>query len=154
PRHTTTQRVIDEDPLKELKAMLVAVIENGTGHGAKLSVPAAGKTGTSQDYRDAWFLGFTDDLVTGVWLGNDDNQAMKRVTGGSLPAMTWHDIMTEAEAHYDPSTRYTRQSFGSVFESLLNRLVSPVEYGPQYSEQSATHDGLNSGKNRIPSYNQ
>ena len=57
----------------------------------------AGKTGTSSDYRDAWFMGFTGDYTTGVWLGNDNNAPMKKVTGGSLPAGLWHDYMMEAE---------------------------------------------------------
>ncbi|NRG18526.1 transglycosylase domain-containing protein [Rhizobiales bacterium] len=89
-------------PLRRLhhREMLVEilrdVVERGTGGRARLSVPAYGKTGTSQDYRDAWFIGFAGDLVVGVWVGNDDNSPMKRVTGGSLPARIWHDFMTEA----------------------------------------------------------
>ena len=66
---------------------------------AKLDRPAAGKTGTSQDYRNAWFIGFTADLVTGVWFGNDDNSSMKKVTGGMLPAHTWHEFMVTAETN-------------------------------------------------------
>ena len=57
-----------------------------------------GKTGTTQDYHDAWFIGFTRDLVVGVWLGNDDNAGTNKVTGGSLPAQVWHDFMTLAYA--------------------------------------------------------
>jgi penicillin-binding protein 1A len=82
----------------ELDGMLVDVIAYGTGKAAKLDRPAAGKTGTSQDYRNAWFIGFTADLVTGVWFGNDDNSPMKKVTGGMLPARTWHDFMMAAES--------------------------------------------------------
>jgi penicillin-binding protein 1A len=82
----------------ELVGMMTEVIEYGTGKAAKLDRPAAGKTGTSQDYRNAWFIGFTADLVTGVWFGNDDNSSMKRVTGGMLPARTWHEFMMGAEA--------------------------------------------------------
>ena len=83
----------------ELDSMMMDVISHGTGKAAKLDRPAAGKTGTSQDYRNAWFIGFTADLVTGVWFGNDDNSPMKRVTGGMLPARTWHDFMIAAEEH-------------------------------------------------------
>jgi penicillin-binding protein 1A len=82
----------------ELDSMMMDVIFYGTGKAARLDRPAAGKTGTSQDYRNAWFIGFTADLVTGVWFGNDDNSPMKKVTGGMLPARTWHDFMMEAEA--------------------------------------------------------
>ena len=83
----------------ELDSMMVDVIGYGTGKAAKLDRPAAGKTGTSQDFRNAWFIGFTADFVTGVWFGNDDNSPMKKVTGGMLPARTWHNFMMEAEAH-------------------------------------------------------
>src|SRR5579883_1796730 len=69
------------DPMIDL---LRGVVEHGTGRGAALDEFAAGKTGTSQDYRDAWFIGFTDNLVVGVWLGNDDNSPMRHVTGGSV----------------------------------------------------------------------
>jgi penicillin-binding protein 1A len=68
----------------------------GTGRGARLDRPAAGKTGTGQDFRDASFVGFTAELVTGVWVGNDDNSPMKKVTGGGLPAQLWHAFMAEA----------------------------------------------------------
>ena len=63
---------------------------------AALPRPAAGKTGTTQDYRDAWFIGYTADLVAGVWLGNDDNAPMDKVTGGSLPAQAWRRFMLAA----------------------------------------------------------
>lgn len=82
--------------------MMGDVIRYGTGKRAALDRPAAGKTGTSSDYRDAWFLGFTADYVTGVWLGNDDNDPMKKVTGGSLPAQLWRDYMIEAEIGLPP----------------------------------------------------
>ena len=76
--------------------MLSGVIGHGTGKAAQLDRPAAGKTGTTQDFRDALFVGYTADLVAGVWFGNDDNSAMKHVTGGTLPAPTWHAFMVEA----------------------------------------------------------
>jgi penicillin-binding protein 1A len=77
-------------------ALLRRVVERGTGRRAALDGFAAGKTGTSQDYRDAWFVGFNDALVTGVWVGNDDNSPMKHVVGGSLPATIWQRFMAEA----------------------------------------------------------
>jgi penicillin-binding protein 1A len=76
--------------------MLAGVIRDGTGRAAALPRPAAGKTGTTQDYRDAWFIGYTTGLVAGVWFGNDDDSPMRRVTGGSLPAAAWHDFMLAA----------------------------------------------------------
>ena len=81
----------------ELNTMLEAVIDYGTGRGARLDRPCAGKTGTSQDFRDAWFMGFTGDYTTGVWIGNDDDSAMRKITGGSLPVQVWRAVMTDAE---------------------------------------------------------
>lgn len=91
-------RVIDAGFAGAMNQMLSSVIDSdtGTGRGARLNRPAAGKTGTSQDYRDAWFVGYTADLITGVWLGNDDGRAMKGVTGGNLPAVLWKDFMSNA----------------------------------------------------------
>jgi membrane peptidoglycan carboxypeptidase len=70
------------------------VVEEGTGRAARLGQKAYGKTGTTQDYRDALFVGFTGDLVVGVWVGNDDHSPMNRMVGGDLPARIWRDVMT------------------------------------------------------------
>ena len=79
----------------ELIKLLQGVVDHGTGHAARLQGFAAGKTGTTQDYRDAWFVGFNDTLIVGVWVGNDDHSPMKGVTGGSLPAMIWKAFMEQ-----------------------------------------------------------
>ena len=84
------------DHQAELIALLEGVVRNGTGRHAALDGFAAGKTGTSQGNRDAWFVGFTDKLVVGVWVGNDDDTPMPGVTGGDLPARIWQAFMTEA----------------------------------------------------------
>jgi len=89
---------VKPDAVATLVDMMTSVVSWGTGKAAALDRPVAGKTGTSSDYRDAWFLGFTGNYVTGVWLGNDDNKPMKKVTGGTLPAKLWHDYMVEAES--------------------------------------------------------
>jgi len=79
----------------ELTELLERVVTSGTGRGAALADgSAAGKTGTSQDYRDAWFVGFSRDLVVGVWVGNDDQTPMKNVTGGSIPAKIWREFVS------------------------------------------------------------
>jgi penicillin-binding protein 1A len=91
-------RVIASHVDRDLTEMLYGVIAEGTGRSAALAGhEAAGKTGTTQDYHDAWFVGFTTDYVTGVWIGNDDSSPMKNVTGGSLPAQVWKSVMTFAE---------------------------------------------------------
>jgi len=89
-------RVISAEFAGTMNEMLSGVIGHGTGRSAALPRPAAGKTGTTQDYRDAWFIGYTADLVAGVWLGNDDNSPTNKVTGGSLPAQTWRRFMLAA----------------------------------------------------------
>ncbi len=89
-------RIVAAGAVGDLNRMLAAVVDYGTGRAAALDRPAAGKTGTSQDHRDAWFVGFTADYVVGVWVGNDDNRSMDGVTGGGLPARIWHDFMTAA----------------------------------------------------------
>jgi penicillin-binding protein 1A len=78
--------------------LLTSVVREGTGRAARVAGPVAGKTGTTQEYRDAWFIGFTPDLVVGVWVGNDDNAPMNGVTGGSLPASIWHEFVAQAAA--------------------------------------------------------
>jgi penicillin-binding protein 1A len=83
------------DYQSELIDLLQGVIAHGTGRAAALSGFAAGKTGTSQNYRDAWFIGFNDSLVVGVWVGNDNHSPMRGVVGGSLPALIWKQFMEQ-----------------------------------------------------------
>jgi penicillin-binding protein 1A len=119
----------------DMNMMLTSVMNAGTGTRARLAVhPAAGKTGTTQDYRDAWFIGYTGHYTAGVWVGNDDNSEMKRVTGGSIPASIWKEVMNKAHEGLDvislePSADlppppvdpyYNRQpSIGSFLSSLF-----------------------------------
>lgn len=86
----------------DVAQMMTEVMSTGTGRAALLDRPAAGKTGTSQYYRDAWFVGFTADYVAAVWVGNDDGAPMNGVTGGGLPARMWRDVMTVAHAGLPP----------------------------------------------------
>ncbi|GBF26277.1 penicillin-binding protein 2D [bacterium MnTg02] len=96
-------RVVNAGSLRAMNDMLGATLKWGTGRRAALARhPAAGKTGTSQDYRDAWFVGYTAHYTAVVWIGNDDGRPMKRVTGGGLPASMWRQIMTAAHAGLRP----------------------------------------------------
>ncbi|OKO73221.1 penicillin-binding protein 1A [Bradyrhizobium sp. AS23.2] len=90
-------QVIDPRYVGMMNAMMRETLINGTAKKAEIpGWPAAGKTGTSQDYRDAWFVGYTANLVTGVWLGNDDNSPTKKATGGGLPVEVWSRFMRTA----------------------------------------------------------
>ncbi len=100
------KRVYAEDYAAEMNAMLMRVVDAPFGTGGKARIKGwrvAGKTGTSQDWRDAWFVGFTAAYTGGVWVGNDDDSPMKRVTGGGLPAELWSDIMEVAHEGVKPA---------------------------------------------------
>ena len=101
--------VIDEKVAYLLTDMMRGVIERGTGTGANIGRPAAGKTGTTNDYVDAWFVGFTPDLVCSVWIGSDSNGSLSGITGGDLPATMWRSFMTEALAKI-PARNFPRPS--------------------------------------------
>jgi penicillin-binding protein 1A len=91
------EQVISQQVATQMIFMMNKVVEEGTGKRAMLDgVRAAGKTGTTNAYRDAWFMGYTANYVCGIWFGNDDYNPTNRMTGGSLPAMTWHEIMAYA----------------------------------------------------------
>ena len=90
-------RLVKAEKIEQLDSMLANVVLAGTARRAQLGfTPAAGKTGTTQAYRDAWFMGFTGTLVTGVWMGNDNFEATRRLTGGNLPAEIWRRYMSVA----------------------------------------------------------
>ena len=80
-----------------MRELLADVVREGTGRAAQLPMPVGGKTGTTQDFRDAWFIGSAPNLTVGVWVGNDDNSSMDGETGGDVPAKIWHDFVAEAE---------------------------------------------------------
>lgn len=84
----------------EMTAMLKTVILSGTGTAANIGKPAAGKTGTTDDNKDAYFVGYTPDIVTGVWVGDDNNKKISGLYGGTIPARIWKDIMTVATRDY------------------------------------------------------
>ena len=122
-------QVIPPQYIGPMNAMMKGVIDGGTGRGAKLDRPAAGKTGTSQNYRDAWFMGYTADYVAGVWLGNDNGAAMKGVTGGSMPARLWQNVMMSAHAGIPPRDlpTPTGQGGGESDPGFFARLFATIE---------------------------
>jgi len=119
-REPKGKRATSARAISMLMPMMQSVVQRGTGKRASFgNSKAAGKTGTSQDSRDAWFMGFTDRLVTGVWLGNDDNASMKRVTGGSQPAQIWRKVMAKHNGNYAPFRHEI--PFFERFEDLLSQ---------------------------------
>jgi penicillin-binding protein 1A len=96
-KETARAQVIDPRSVAMMNTMMAETLRSGTARKAEIpGWPAAGKTGTSQDFRDAWFVGYTAYLVTGVWLGNDDNSPTKKATGGGLPVEVWSRVMRAA----------------------------------------------------------
>lgn len=97
---TRISRQLSLKTAAEMTAMMKTVIQRGTGGAANIGKPAAGKTGTTDDYKDASFVGYTPNIVTGVWVGNDDNSDMKSIQGGTVPALIWRDVMKVATEPY------------------------------------------------------
>ena len=98
------QRVLNPDIVTNMNAMMAGVIASGTGKSARIpGWQAAGKSGTTQSFRDALFVGFTSHLTTGVWFGNDDGKSMRKVTGGGLPAKAWKEFMIAAHKGITPT---------------------------------------------------
>lgn len=101
------ERVLSEDVVRNMNMMMRNVVTNGTGRRADVKgVPAAGKTGTTSSYRDAWFCGFTGNYVAAVWMGNDDYKPTRTLTGGSLPATIWQKFMEFAHSNIEVLPAY------------------------------------------------
>jgi penicillin-binding protein 1A len=119
------QQIISASVIADMNYMLSKVPEEGTGRRAALeNIKSAGKTGTTNAYKDAWYAGFTGNFVSAVWFGNDDSSPTENMTGGSLPAMAWHDVMTVA--HRDVELRQIPGLFGG---NLLTEGQTPVASG-------------------------
>ncbi|MBO4405144.1 MAG: PBP1A family penicillin-binding protein [Alphaproteobacteria bacterium] len=124
------KKIISDENCEKMKIMLKEIVENGTGKRAKIPVDCYGKTGTSNDSRDASFIGFSPPLVTGVWIGNDDNSPMnKSMTGGKIPADVWRHFMMSAFGFESPidkvlidrSKSKKRQRLKSLIRNLSDK---------------------------------
>lgn len=115
----TPTQILEPQTVRDMTLMLEAVINQGTGRRAKLPIFAAGKTGTTQNYRDAWFIGWTNKYIAAVWVGNDDDKPMQKVGGGSLPAEIWHDIMLTTVKDTPAASTYTAPARDAIAD-LIN----------------------------------
>jgi penicillin-binding protein 1A len=131
-------KVLDLKTSSSMVEMMKKVVQNGTGRGSNIGRPSAGKTGTTDSYRDAWFIGFTPNIVTGVWVGNDDNTPNGKITGGSLPAKIWADYMKVAE-----STRpVTDFSFPEIQIDSYNQEIKYEDENPVESQNQESETGI------------
>jgi penicillin-binding protein 1A len=130
-------RVVEARHIIMMNRMMEETLTIGTAHKAALpGWPAAGKTGTSQDFRDAWFIGYTANLVTGVWLGNDDNSPMKKVTGGGLPVDIWSHFMRDAHQGVPVAGLPSAPSGGLLSSLFGNPQPTPPAPVPETPAQS------------------
>jgi len=136
-------RMISGQTVNKMRDVMTTALKSGTGRAANPGFAAAGKTGTTQDYRDAWFIGFTPDLVTGVWFGNDNGAATKKVTGSNLPSFAWKDFMIRAKGKREPTvfvaaTEKATPSQGSIWDRIVQTFSSsdskPAKNAPIYEE--------------------
>jgi penicillin-binding protein 1A len=134
--------VIGQPALAEMAEMMRQVVASGTGARAKIAgYDLAGKTGTTSDYRDAWFVGFTGGFVTAVWVGRDDNTPMKRVTGGGAPAEIWRGFMAPILPHIQAQAIPGGAPLGpppDEIGNLLDNEAAPTERQPP---SSSSQDG-------------
>ena len=137
------QAITDKD-LGSMNRMMRAVVTKGTGTRAAFPGPEiAGKTGTSQDYRDAWFVGYTSELVAGVWIGNDDSSPTGKVTGGLIPAEIWKDVMEPAHARLSPRPLPGDHNTPAGSSTTIARVGAPDNTGQTRAKQPAMqNDGF------------
>lgn len=120
------RQVVAPSDVYQITTMMASVVQNGTGRAASIPYPAAGKTGTSQEFRDAWFIGYTPRYAAAIWMGNDDNSPTKRLTGGSGPAKVWRETMIKAHTKRGGPTFsvFNRAGLGtSGFDDFLSRIL-------------------------------
>lgn len=139
----STRQVADPALVGELSSMLNTAMMGGTGRRAVIPVhPAGGKTGTTQDFRDAWFIGYTAHLTAGVWIGNDDGAPMRRAVGGGVPAEIWHDIMLAAHEGKAPlALPGTAPAVATAPRVSIASTVSDVAAQPQAAQAAKPSAG-------------
>lgn len=135
--------VVPAAMVNDMGRMLQAAVQRGTGRAAAIGVPAAGKTGTTQDYRDAWFVGYTADYAAGVWMGNDDASPTKRVSGAGLPAQLWRETMRAAQRGREAKPLVAGKGGGfwsGLFGGLSVPRIEPAESSDRRSNPLRARD--------------
>ena len=146
---TKSMKVLDLNTAAAVTAMLETVIKSGTGRAADIGKPAAGKTGTTDDYKDAWFMGYTPDLVTGVWVGVDNiSKGGTGITGGTAPAKIWKEVMSVATAPYG-ATNFAYPPVEINYAKLPPKMnLNPTEYlNKKDAEENAQNEEITDFEN-------
>src|SRR6201999_4205078 len=124
-------QVIEPRYVAMMNTMMQETLLSGTARKAEIpGWMAAGKTGTSQDFRDAWFIGYTANLVTGVWLGNDDNSPTKKATGGGLPVEVWTRFMRTAHQGVPVAALPNSRGGGPSLAQIASQITAPTPSAP------------------------
>ena len=142
-----TSKVLNINTAATMTAIMKTVITSGTGRGANIGKPAAGKTGTTDDCKDAYFIGFTPDVVTGVWVGNDDNSRMGELTGGTVPAKIWKDVMLVATEPYGNSDFEYPEVILTPFTASNVSVITQSEARKAWEEKEAKDNEENQDEN-------
>ena len=145
-RKARTSKVLNINTAATMTAIMKTVIQNGTGRAANIGKPAAGKTGTTDDCKDAYFIGYTPDVVTGVWVGNDDNSKMGELTGGTVPAKIWRDVMLVATAPYGNSDFEYPEIMLTPFKASSVSIIPQAEAIKAWEEEEKREEEMKNGK--------
>ena len=125
-----SMRIVNQETAQDLIFMMSEVTKNGTGKRAKFpDWEIAGKTGTSQSARDAWFIGFSKYYIAGVWIGYDNNTPLQGVTGGGLPADIWRIIMEEIHSDLKPTPLPANGQKWNSVKNISNKVNQPSSLG-------------------------
>ncbi len=143
-RGSSGPRIARPEVIGAMNAMMAQTIADGTARRAAFGWPAAGKTGTSQNSRDAWFVGYTANLTTGVWFGNDDGAPTRNITGGSLPATAWNEFMTAAHEGV-PVAALPGGWSGASGEGLIGRIDDLLRAGSRPAAAPGVTPGVTPG---------
>jgi len=144
PRRAIPARVADD-----MKEIMRGAVERGTGRPARSPFPVSGKTGTTNSYRDAWFIGFTEDLVTAVWVGNRNNQPMNRTFGGTIPAPIWREVMMVAQPIMAAEHRQQQQTL-ALINAVPDTTKAAADAARAVEEQTRTLPDIPEGTDTPP----